>query len=205
MTRLTENEAITRDSYTKTSGQWNDGHGTKKFWGKNFDEFYKLLPKGRVLEIGCGAGRDAQELIEHGYEYLGTDISEGMIKEAKKRLPGHNFKQKSVYDLSYSDKFDGFWAAACLIHVPKPRIDEALQAIKNSIKPGAIGFISMKEGIGDILEQRESLDNKKFYFVFWQNDEFKETLRKNGFKILHEDYIPMSERTKWLCYIVKSV
>lgn len=201
---LGELEQTTKDSYTQVSGLWSKRHDSKRYWGISFDQFFEALPTGRVLEVGCGTGRDALELVGHGYDYLGTDISEGMINEAKKRLPKQQFEQISVYDLNFKDKFDGFWCAACLIHIPKARMNEALQAIKKNIRLGGVGFISVKEGVGDLLEQRDDLDSKKFYFVFWQNEEFKKVLKKNGFEVIHENYMPMSERTKWLCYIVKS-
>ena len=76
------------------------------------------------------AGRDIDNLIKHGYGYTGTDISEGMLNIVKKRYPKQEFYKQSVYDLSFPKKFDGFWAVAVLLHIPKSRIDEALQAIK---------------------------------------------------------------------------
>jgi SAM-dependent methyltransferase len=204
MTKSTDNEEITNESYNSTAESWASSHWTLKFWGDNFDRFYELLPQGRLLEIGCGAGRDAKDLIAHGYDYLGTDISANLLIQARKNNPGAVFETASVYDLDFKNSFDGFWCAATLVHIPRDRIDEALKSIKKNIKAGGIGFISVKEGRGELLEQRGELNSAKFYFVFWKNDEFKEVLGKNGLEVLHEGYMPMSERTKWLTYIVKS-
>ena len=204
MTELTKNEEITRQSYNKTANAWTADHWTQKFWGDNFDYFYELLPSGRVLEVGCGAGRDAQDLIKLGYDYLGTDISERLVEEAKKNNPGANFEQVSLYNLDFKEPFDGFWCAAVLIHLPKERIDEALQAIKRNIKAKAIGFIAMKEGVGEGLETRPELDNAQFLFTYYQDDEFREVLSKNGLQVLRQGYMPMSQRTKWLTYHVRA-
>lgn len=205
MGELTRPEQITKNSYDEEAAAWVSGHETRKFWGSNFDAFHKLLPRGRVLEIGCGAGRDAQELISLGYDYVGTDISKGLLTRAQKNNPGAQFEEASLYDLDFKDPFDGFWCAAVLIHIPKKRIGEALQAIKGNIKTQAIGFIAIKEGFGERLEARPELNNAEFLFSYWQNDEFKKTLDSNGFEVVCEDYIPISERTKWLCYIVKNL
>jgi SAM-dependent methyltransferase len=200
---LTEAEIITKSSYDSISSKWADTHNTPKFWQENFDEFYKALPGGRVLEIGCGSGRDAKELIEHGYEYVGTDISGSQIEEARKNNPDAKFEQISLYDINFAAKFDGFWAAAVLIHVPKDRINEALQAIQRNMHPGAIGFIAMKEGQGERVEVKDYLDNTQYLFTYWQRDEFRDVLQSHGMSSIYEGYIPMSEKSKWLTYIVK--
>lgn len=204
MSRLTQPEIITKESYDSVSQKWHDTHSTSRFWGENFDKFFELLPEGKLLEIGCGAGRDAQELIAQGYDYVGTDISKAQIEQARKNNPGAIFEQASLYDLNFPEQFDGFWAAAVLIHVPKSRIDEALEAIKRNIKTKAIGFLAMKEGDGERVESKDYLDNTQYFFAYWQRDEFRKVLECHGMTSLHEDYIPMGERTKWLTYIVRN-
>jgi len=102
-----------------------------------------------------------------------------------------------------SEGGDGFWAAAVLIHVPKERIDEAMDAIKRNLKAQAVGFIAMKEGEGEKLETKDYLDNTQYLFSYWQRDEFRDVLAKHGMISRYESYIPMSERTKWLTYIVQ--
>lgn len=204
MSGLTRLEEITRRSYDREADAWMDGHWTPKFWGENFDAFYELLPEGRVLEVGCGAGRDAQELIKHGYEYVGTDIAPNLLALARKNNTGAEFHEASLYSLDFKEPFDGFWCAAVLIHIPKSRIDEALSAIRQNLKSRAIGFIAVKEGEGERLESKPDLNNASFLFSYWGREEFRDVLARNGFETLHEDYNPMSERTKWLTYIVRA-
>lgn len=203
MADLTPAEKITKASYDSVAPEWADTHSTPKFWQENFDEFFDLLPSGRLLEIGCGSGRDAKELIAHGYKYVGTDISTRQLEQARKNNPGAMFEEASLYNLEFAEPFDGFWAAAVLIHVPKERINDALAAIKRNMKPQAIGFIAMKEGLGEHLEEKDYLKDTKYFFSYWQRDEFRNVLAGHGMTPLYESYIPMSERTKWLAYIVE--
>jgi SAM-dependent methyltransferase len=203
MIELTKPEEVTRQSYDRQAEAWMSGHWTAKFWGENFDKFFELLPKGRILEIGCGPGRDAQELIGHGYDYIGTDFAPGILKLAHKNNPRAKFLEKNLYDLNFKEPFDGFWCAAVLIHVPKARINEALKSIRRNLKPRAIGFIAMKEGIGERLESRSDINDANFLFSYWQNDDFKEVLASNDLEVLDEGYMPMSARTKLLTYIVR--
>lgn len=203
MSELTEPEKITKESYDSVAARWADTHKMPKFWQESFDKFYELLPSGRVLEIGCGSGRDARELIEHGYKYMGTDISAPQLEQARQNNPGAFFEQVNLYDLDFQEQFDGFWAAAVLIHVPKNRIDEAIEAIKRNMKAKAVGFIAMKEGEGERIETKDYLEDTPYYFVYWQRSEFREVLKSHGMSSLYEGYIPMSERSKWLTYIVQ--
>jgi SAM-dependent methyltransferase len=203
MSDLTKPEIITKQSYDSVSAKWADTHKTSRFWRENFDKFFELLPRGRLLEVGCGSGRDAQELIAQGYEYTGTDISAPQLEQARKNNPGAAFEQISLYDLDFPEPFDGFWAAAVLIHVPKGRIDEALDAIKRNMNAKAMGFLAMKEGEGERLEVKDYLEDTPYFFAYWQRDEFRDVLAQHGMTSLYEGYIPMSERTKWLTYIVQ--
>lgn len=203
MGKITPGESTTHESYDRVAKLWESDHLTKKFWQDNFDRFYKLLPEGKVLEIGCGAGRDAEELVGFGYDYMGTDISANQVELARKNHPGANFEQVSLYDLDYHELFNGFWCTAVLIHVPKARIDEALQSIHRNMLPKAVGFIAIKEGEGERLEVREELDNAEFLFSYWQNDEFKETLADNSMEVLSQGRMSFSQRTTWLTYHVR--
>ncbi|MBA3757961.1 class I SAM-dependent methyltransferase [Candidatus Saccharibacteria bacterium] len=203
MANLTNEEKITINTYNKLAKQWSCGHMTKGFWSQELELFKNLLPNGRILEVGAGGGRDAKSLIKLGYDYLGTDISDKLIAHARKKNPDGKFKQVSLYDLNFSELFDGFWCSAVLLHVPKKRIDEALQAITRNMKLGAIGFITIKQGNGEGIEQKIELDGDGRFFAYWQNEEFKKILSKNKYEILKEGYRPMSERSKWLTYHVR--
>lgn len=146
---LTDEEKLTIAAYDDQATRWAGEHQTSGFWGKEMDKFQELLPSGKVLEIGSGGGRDAKELTSRGYQYVGTDASQGLIEQAQKANPQTVFLTQSVYDLDFPpDFFDGFWAAAVLLHIPKNKIDLALGKIKSVVKPGGIGFITLKEGEG---------------------------------------------------------
>jgi ubiquinone/menaquinone biosynthesis C-methylase UbiE len=146
-------------------------------------------------------------LIEHGYDYIGTDISEGMLEIIRKKFPGQQFYKQSVYDLSFPDKeFDGFWACAVLLHIPKKRIDEALRGIKAVVKPGAIGFISLKIGEGEGM-RHDIVDGQELqrFYSYWSKDEFSKVLKKNNFELLDYTIRPYGDQRVWQCFFVKVV
>ncbi len=206
MADLLPEEQITKQAYDKHGHVWAKKYGDDKFYRREFSKFKELLPEGNILEIGSGSGRDAKVLVNLGYKYTGTDISESLLKIARKYLPGQIFLKQSVYALSFKNKFDGFWCTATLLHIPKNRVDEALVAIRSVVKDGAIGFITLKGGEGSEVEKYEiekGVVLERFY-QYWDKDEFIKTLAKSGFRVIDYEYRPESKRQKWLCFFVKA-
>ena len=52
---------------------------------------------GLVVDLGCGSGLWARELVDAGYRVLGIDISEAMIELARKRVPEAEFRVGSLF------------------------------------------------------------------------------------------------------------
>lgn len=194
---LTPEEHLTLDTYNAIAPEWAKSHSTKDFWKQELGVFNKYLPSGKVIEIGCGGGRDAEVLSESGYDYIGTDISEGLLEEARKRNPNLTFYHQSVYELNFPvNHFDGFWASASLLHIPKYRAIEVLQRIHRIVRPNGIGFISLKQGEGEeILEGR--------YFVYYSTAAFSNILMASRFHLLESTSKSMSPKTTWLNFFVQ--
>ena len=98
-----------------------------------------------------------------GYDYTGTDVSKGLLDAAQENNPGAKFYQMGVYDMDFPDNgFDGFWACAVLLHLPKSKITKALQSIHDIVCPEGVGFISLKEGEGEEYVDEPPPDGKRF-------------------------------------------
>jgi SAM-dependent methyltransferase len=200
-----EQEAKTIETYDNSAEQWAVSHELVNDWAGTAQEFKSHLPSGKILEIGCGGGRDAAELIKLGFEYVGTDASAGMVRVARAAVSGGaSFEQLSVYDLSrLGVLFDGFWACAVLLHIPKIRIDEALSAITSVLKPGAVGMVSIKDGDGEDFEVRDKDGtHEERLFVYWKKADFETVLARNGLSVIKYDYRPVSARTNWHIFFV---
>lgn len=103
--------------------------------------------------------------------------------------------------------FDGFWTSATLLHIPKSRIDEALRSIHRVVRPERVGFISIKKGEGEKIEvdEPQMTGERKRLFSYYSREEFREALKRNGYKVVEERIRPMSERTTRLIYFVEVV
>jgi len=200
-----DQEAETIATYDRTAASWATEHEIVNDWLGTAAEFKQLLPSGRVLEVGCGGGRDAAELLRLGYDYLGTDASAKMVQVVQERLPSAHFEQMSVYDVAkLEQQFDGLWACAVLLHIPKRRIDEAIRPLNRVLRLGAIGMISMKDGNAEEFEVRDKGGtHEERLFVYWSKADFTNVIERNGFRLVNYTYRPSDARTNWHAFFVQ--
>jgi SAM-dependent methyltransferase len=112
----------------------------------HMDYFEKNLPpRPRVLELGCGAGRDTAEMIRRGFDVLPTDGSPEMAREAEARL-GMPVKVMLFEELDFREAFDGVWAHAALLHVPRGGLPDVIRRVHAALKPGGLLYASFKSG-----------------------------------------------------------
>src|SRR5579862_6052285 len=108
--------------------------------------FLGLLPEGgSILELGCGAGSHAAEMLARGFMLRATDGSPEMAEIASRRL-NHPVATMRFDELTESDAFDGVWASACLLHVPKEDLAGILTRIHRALKTGGVFYASYKAG-----------------------------------------------------------
>lgn len=195
----------TIETYDRIAKRFSDSHFDTSFWKKEFGIFKKLMRGKKVIDIGCGAGRDAVLFMKHNFDYIGIDASAGMLREARKRVRGGKFVKMDFYELKFSPSvFDGFWAAASILHIPKSKVTKVLCNIRQILKPGGIGFISLKEkrslDEGVVRESRH--DGIQRYFSFYRKGEFLRFLKAANFKVVKSHTLKEGD-TNWLCYFVK--
>jgi len=111
--------------------------------------FLALLPAGgSILELGCGAGNHSAEMLAAGFKLRATDGSPEMAGIASRRL-GHPVEAMLFDQLDDHDAYDGVWASACLLHVPRDELAAILGRIHRALKPGGLFYASYKLGEGD--------------------------------------------------------
>ncbi|MCD4746141.1 MAG: class I SAM-dependent methyltransferase [Bacteroidales bacterium] len=152
-------------------------------------EFCNLLVhNAEILDLGCGSGRDSKIFIEKGYNVTGIDLADNLLKIAKAQVPKAVFSKMDIRKLKLGfndDQFNGIWASASLLHIPKNDIPETLKGLRCILKKDGIMYISLKEGIGEKYEPdlRYGTDAFKFWAYFTFN-EAKLLIEKAGFKII---------------------
>ncbi len=150
---------LTIKGYDKVAAEWSASR--QNFWEElKFIKKY-LIPKTSILDIGCGNGRFAKQILSE-YTYSGVDPSVELINIAKKDLPTIADKF-SLYDgvsLPFLAKsFDNVVSFAVMHHLPPNMIVAWLKESKRVLRDGGIAIFSS----WDLWNTHEK-ELKKYYF-----------------------------------------
>jgi SAM-dependent methyltransferase len=137
-------------------------------------KFLALLPAdAAILELGCGAGADTAEMLARGYDVTATDGSPELAEIASRRL-GRTVGTLLFHDLDAVAAYDGIWANACLLHVPRDQLANVLALIHRALKPGGAFYASYKKGD---VDGRDTLDR---YYNYPTEDWLRATYAQAG-------------------------
>ena len=146
---------------------------------REWNEFSNALyPNAKILDLGCGSGRDIRHFSRHGFQTIGIDLSMSLMKLAK-----HWSKQPviiaNMQNLPFAEHmFDGVWAMASLLHLSSAAILTALYEIQRVLKPNSFLFSSVKKGSGEIVGS----DGR--YYKFYELQEWEGIISGAGFHVL---------------------
>lgn len=113
---------------------------------KNYYPFLECLSKGqKILDAGCGSGRDSKAFIEMGYQVTALDGSETLCEMATAYI-GQQVQHLQFQNITFENEFDGIWACATLLHVPSHELTDVLKKLKRALKPTGILYASFKYG-----------------------------------------------------------
>lgn len=107
----------------------------------------QLRPRACILELGCGAGQDAELMTAAGFDVTPTDGSAGLAAQAQARL-GRPVRVMRFEELDEVAAYDAVWANACLLHVPEDGLADVLGRIHRALKPGGRFNAGFKAGDG---------------------------------------------------------
>ena len=114
-----------------------------------YQPFLAELQEGtRILDVGCGSGRDTLAFKNKGYQVDAIDYSEELVKKVT-RLTGIPIKLQSFYEIDDYEAYDGIWACASLLHCERNHLKEVIGKLVSALKPNGVLYMSFKHGKGD--------------------------------------------------------
>ena len=181
--------------YNENAQSFASGTVSVKFT-KVQDKFLeKLNPDAYILDFGCGAGRDTKYFLSRGYQIDAIDGSEQLCRIASE-YTGIKVRQMLFQELDEKEKYDGIWACASILHLPKKQLREVLENMYAALKSEGWIYTSFKHG------KFEGERNGR-YFTDFTTDTFKEFIHDmHGLKIeehwITGDARPGRGEEKWL-------
>lgn len=164
----------TVNTYNKNAQFYSDKFNSYGIRFEDIDRAFKLNESfsNKVLELGCGNGKDAEYIISKvgRNNYIGIDASKELIKLAKKRVKDGKFHVKDMRSVSYeTEQFGIILSFSSILHVKYEEMVKILEKCHKWLKTGGILYISTKYG-----QYREEIVSKlgdeKYYYFYKPED-----------------------------------
>ena len=160
----------------------------------------------RLLDAGCGPGRDARWFHGRRFEVIGVDRSAGMLAEARRRAPGVEFRQADLRHLEFPPaSFDGIWCCAALLHLPRVDVPGVLESFNRLLDHGYL-WVSVKAGEGEEITTRGYDPADRRRFTYFGRHELELYLERAGFEVREVTGAPPTTTTPhpWLSALAQT-
>jgi len=159
-------------------------------------------PPLRILDFGCGPGRDLEAFTRLGHVAIGLEGSVPFARMAREAT-GCEVWQQDFLALSLpAHSFDGVFANASLFHVPGADLPRVLAALHATLKPRGVLFSSNPRG-----ENQEGWNGDR-YGVYHDLEGWRRQLVAAGFAELEHYYRPTGlprEQQPWLASVWRAL
>lgn len=170
---------------------------------EHYQDFLRLIPEGgKILDAGCGSGRDSLYFLDHGYRVTAIDASPALAQLSSK-LIGQPVTVLHFQDLEFVEEFDGIWACASLLHIRRSQIHDVLYRLTRALKPDGALYASFKYGEGEG-------ERKGRFFSNYDERSFQALLDKHPTLQLVSTWVSSDIRPdrageKWLNVVMRKV
>ncbi len=201
---MEQHEQVTIAEYQLTAESFRDGTWDHDV-SQNRDSLVRFLPKnpGKILDIGCGPGRDLVAFKQQGHTVVGLDATPAFVEMAQ-QVSGCEVWQQSFLSLDLpGETFDGIFANASLIHVPRDEMVRVLEDLQRSLVPDGVIVMSMCRGDSEGYSARPTGYR---YVCGWEYETLAPGVEAAGFEIVDRYYrppgIPFNAQS-WLVIVAK--
>lgn len=161
-----------------------------------------LSPNGKLLDLGCGSGRDSAYFNSLGYDVIAVDGSEELCKRVATNY-GIDVHCMSFEEISFTAEFDAIWACASLLHVPKVDMPTIMNKVSTALKHGGVLYASFKYG------SSEHIVDGRFFNNYTERDIYTLLTPQNHLVLreyrITKDVRPERSDEQWLNIIAKKI
>jgi len=155
-------------------------------------------PPFRILDFGCGPGRDLKALKDLGHEPIGLDGSARFAAMARDYSGCEVWQQDFLKLQLPAEYFDGIFANASLFHVPSQELPRVLKELWATLKPNGVLFSSNPRG-----DNQEGWQGER-YGSYHDWESWRKLVTGAGFSEIHHYYRPAGlprEQQPWIASV----
>ncbi|MFP6655022.1 MAG: methyltransferase domain-containing protein [Myxococcota bacterium] len=138
----------------------------------------------RILDFGCGPGRDLAAFRDLGHRPVGLDGTSAFVEMAREQSGVEVIRQNFLALDLPAESFDGIFANASLFHVPSHELTRVLEDLRRALRPGGILFSSNPRG-----DNREGWNGER-YCVYHDHEQWRGYALAAGFEEIRHYYRP---------------
>ena len=189
----------------------------EQFYEKNYQQYFnetfeidphvflsplvtELNPNAKILDIGCGSGRDMLWLKNKGYKLTGFEQSHGLAQLAQ-NYSGCSVVEGDFNTFDFSSlSFDALLLIGAMVHITKSNFPKVFKSTRNALSLGGLILITMKEGIGI------SSNPDGRIFTLWQKTDLETIFFNDNLRILYfsRQISKLRSSDVWLTYLLKN-
>ena len=130
-------------AYTPRVDEFESSHATKML--EATARFSASLPvPSRILDAGCGPGRDLARFVAYGHDPRGVDLNPAFVAKANAFAPTIQCDLRELSARFPDGAFDGIWACASLVHLLEPDAIDVLGQFARLVRPAGKLFAAVK-------------------------------------------------------------
>jgi SAM-dependent methyltransferase len=203
---MEQHEKITIAEYQLTAASFREGTWEHDV-SQNRAALIAALPNtpGKILDLGCGPGRDLVAFQELGHSVTGLDATPAFVEMAKAAANCPVLEQSFLSLDLPANHFDGIFANASLIHVPTNEMLRVLKDLHEALVDRGTLVMSMMRGNYEGFSDRPTGSR---YVAGWEYETLTPHLLTAGFQILNHYYRPPGmpiEQQSWLVIVAQKV
>lgn len=194
---MDDETARTLQTYERVADDYRDSHADRDAIEGYIDRFVDALPAVdgasddrtdalRVLDVGCGPGWESATFGEHGHDVTAVDITPSFLDAAGEVAPDADRARMDMRALGFrDDAFDGLWACASFLHVPREDATPTLRGFHRVLRPGGALFLAVKHGDGDWRPDGQNSygEAEDRLFTLYTPDAIRERVEDAGFTV----------------------
>lgn len=183
---LAETSSITLRHYNRNADSFWEGTRDHDVSQNRNALLEHLSGKGpyRILDLGCGPGRDLRAFTELGHEAIGLDGSSCFVEFAREYSGCEVWLRDFLHLQLPPEYFDGIFANAALFHVPSQELPRILKELRATLKQDGVLFSSNPRG-----DNEEGWSGER-YGVYYDLERWREFVTEAGFVEITHYYRP---------------